>query len=408
MKFRMKIGKKIICLILISTCIFTQYTYATFKIDKANLYSKGRCQSLLKNSATGGEIIVTKVFYKDGENEYPAYCMNVELGGVGEYGNYDVTITEAVNNPLVWRVITNGYPYQTFETLGVANEDEAYTATKQAVYCVLYDYDVNDFSKYIPIGEAGTRTLNAMKQIVNKARNSEETKPSNQIKLEEISQWKIDEQEKDFISKKIKISADCNIKEYDISLTDDKEKQIKISQLEQNEFKIMVPIKLLEKDDTIEINVTGELETKPILYGKPNITNYQNYALAGQIYEGGSGKIKVQYNKNTSKLKILKEDDENNKLEGVEFRILDEEKEIVYSNLTTNESGEIIIEGILPGKYYLEEVKSIDGYKKLEKMIEFEITINEELEITVTNEKEEIKTENNKKYSEKKLPITGM
>ena len=170
----------------------------------------------------------------------------------------------------------------------------------------------------------------------------------------------------------------------------------------------MVPIKLLEKDDTIEINVTGELETKPILYGKPNITNYQNYALAGQIYEGGSGKIKVQYNKNTSKLKILKEDDENNKLEGVEFRILDEEKEIVYSNLTTNESGEIIIEGILPGKYYLEEVKSIDGYKKLEKMIEFEITINEELEITVTNEKEEIKTENNKKYSEKKLPITGM
>ena len=41
-------------------------------------------------------------------------------------------------------------------------------------------------------------------------------------------------------------------------------------------------------------------------------------------------------------------------------------------------------------------------------MIEFEITINEELEITVTNEKEEIKTENNKKYSEKKLPITGM
>lgn len=404
-----KIIKTLLILTLIAYTLLSKSIYATFNINQANLYSKGRCTSLLRKSDTGGEIIVSKIFYKDGENEYPAYCMNVELGGVGEYGNYDVTIKEAVNNPLLWRVITNGYPYQSFETLGVANEDEAYTATKQAVYCVLYDYDSNNFQKYIPIGEAGNRTLNAMKQIVNKARNSSQTKPSNQIKLEEMEEWKIDEEDNNYISKKIKISADCNIKNYDIKLNNDKDKQIKIKEINKEQIKIMIPIKLLEKDDNIEINVTGNLETKPILYGRPNMSNYQNYALAGQIYEGGSGKLKIEYQKNTSKLKIIKKDDKENKyLQGVEFRILNEKNEIIYSNLTTNENGEIILQGILPGKYYIEEVKTIDGYKKIENKIEFQITLNEELEIIITNEKEETTKKTNKKYTQTKLPVTGM
>lgn len=442
MKF--KLGKILVITIIIIISLFSNFTFATFNIKQADLYSKGRCKTLLKLKSNGGDIIVTKVFYKYNEKENPAYCINVELGGVGEYGNYSVTIDSAVSNPAVWRAITNGYPYKSLETLGVKDEDEAYTATKQAVYCVLYNYDV---SRYEAVGEAGERTLNALKQIVKAAREGTNTKPSNKITIEETSDWEIDSE---YISKKFKIVTECNSKEFKISLTEGKQNQqdknetsdkIKIYDLQgneistttSNEFKVMIPIRLLEKEGSFNINVKAELETYPVLYGNSNNSSRQNYAIAGEIYEGGEGSLKVNYSQNTNKLTIVKvgeTDDE--KLEGVEFNILNEAGEVQYSNLQTNESGEIILQGIFPGKYYLEEVNTISGYRKLENKIEFVIKLNEQLKIKVENQKEEltqnttilknemsykeelvpkkseIKTESS--YSEKitRLPVTGM
>ena len=71
---------------------------------------------------------------------------------------------------------------------------------------------------------------------------------------------------------------------------------------------------------------------------------------------------------------------------------------------------------LYPGKYYIEETATIEGYTKLENKIEFEIDLNEELNVTVANtpKEEQPKKEiikNEKKYAEKKmekLPITGM
>lgn len=420
----MKIKKILAITLILITCIYTNISYATFSIDKASIYSKGNCPYLLKNRETGGLIVVAKAFYKKDGKEYPAYCLNVELSGVGAVEGYDVTVNEAISNPLVWRVIKNGYPYQSLETLGVANEDEAFTATKQAVYCVLYNNDKNDFYKYEPIGEAGNRTLNAMKQIVAKARNSNETKPSNCINIESTTKWEIDKNDSNYISKQFKITTEANIENYNISINNDKEKQIKITDLQgkqikqttNKEFKIMIPIRLLEKDDKFEITVTGNLKTYPILYGSSNNPKLQDYALTGEIFEGGEGKLTVNYQKNDSEVKIIKQDESGEKnLKGVEFRILDRKNNIIYSNLKTNENGEIIIKGILPGKYYLEEVNTIDGYKKLEDKIEFETSLNEQLKITVKNQKKQTEIEKQEKetqktYSQKinKLPVTGM
>ncbi len=429
----MKIKRIIAIALILITCVYTNISHATFNIDKARIYSKGNCQYLLRNRETGGLIIVAKAFYKNNGKEYPAYCLNVELSGVGAVDGYDVTVNEAVSNPLVWRVIKNGYPYQSLETLGVANEEEAFTATKQAVYCVLYNNDKNDFYKYEPLGEAGQRTLNAMKQIVSKARNSNETKPSNTINVESTSKWEIDQKDKNYISKKFKITSQASAESYNISINNNKEKQIKITDMQgkeitktnSKEFKIMIPIRILEKDDKFEVKVTANLKTYPILYGNSNNPKLQDYALTGEIFEPGEGKLTVNYQKNTSEVKIIKKDGSGTKnLKGVEFRILDSKNKVVYSNLKTNEKGEIIIKGILPGKYYLEEVNTIDGYKKLEDKIEFDTTLNEQVKITVKNQEKEIEIEKEEKetqktYSEKinklpvqekinKLPVTGM
>lgn len=431
----MKLKKIVAIIAIVIICICSNISYATSNINKANLYSKGTCVPLLKNKGISGHITVTKVFYNNNGKEYPAYCINAELPGVGEHGSYDVTVNDTVNNPLVWKVIRNGYPYKTPQEMGVANIDEAYTATKQAVYCVLYDYDANNFAKYEPIGEGGIRTLNAMKSMVKEARNpNNPAKASNTINIESTSKWEIDNIDKNYISKKFKVTAGAEIEDYSISIDKDKEKQIKITDMSGNqitktsnkEFKIIVPIKLLEKDDNFKITTSGNLKTYPVLYGNSNNASYQNYALAGEIFEGGEGNLTVSYGKNTSKLKIIKLDETgSNKLEGVEFRILDEKNNVVYSNLKTDKNGEIIINGILPGKYYLEETNTIDGYKKLEEKLEFSITLNEELTFTVKNQsvKKEIEREEKetqKVYSAKeneikkeepkprKLPVTGM
>ena len=87
---------------------------------------------------------------------------------------------DAIKDVGLWRIIINGYPYKSLEELGVANKEEAFTATKQAVYCYIHGNQLQD---YEAIGEAGERTLNAMHKIVNAAQNSNETKISSTIQI---------------------------------------------------------------------------------------------------------------------------------------------------------------------------------------------------------------------------------
>ena len=61
----MKVKNKLIILSMILIIISTSVVHATFNIKTADLYSKGRCKTLLKTSNNGLDIIVTKVFYKN-------------------------------------------------------------------------------------------------------------------------------------------------------------------------------------------------------------------------------------------------------------------------------------------------------------------------------------------------------
>lgn len=411
----MKIKKIVTILILITICLITTISNASFSIDKADIYIKERAKTCLKLTSNNGPIGVTKVFYNHNGIQYPAYCINPELPGVGEYPGYQVTIEEAINNPQVWRVITQGYPYKSLQELGVYDEDEAYTATKQAIYCIINNYSL---SRYGAVGEEGVRTLNAMTKMVEYARNSNDTKPSSNIKILEQSEWKVDETNQNII-KTFEIKTECSSPEFEINIQNNKEGTIKVldingnitNKVKENKFKISVPITSMEKDTIIPIAVKAKLATYPILYGKSQDSSLQSYALAGDIYEIGEGKIETRYYKNETKLKIIKIDKEGQKkLEGIEFNILNENGEIKYSNLKTNTNGEIIIENMTPGKYFIEEINTINGYKKLKEKIEIDLELNEELTITIENEKEKIEPKKEKSYSERitKLPITGM
>lgn len=198
---------------------------------------------------------------------------------------------------------------------------------------------------------------------------------------------------------------------------------IKITDLENKEkqeflpsekFKVLIPIKDLKHEIKFLIKVNTEINSKPVLYGKaPNSIN-QDYALTAATYEEATGEKNDFCHKNETEIKVIKQDVKTKeRLEGVEFQILDKDKKVVYANLKTNKNGEISVTNLIPGKYYLKETNAKEGYITDNKLIEFSVKLNQKLTITVNNsleENPEINIEENEMEETviKKLPKTGM
>lgn len=352
---------------------------------------------------------------------YPAYCLDREKQGVNGEISYNVSINEKVSDIGLWRVIINAYPYKSLQELGCWSREEAFMATKQAVYCYIHGNNVNDYSA---IGEAGQRTLNALHKIVNDAANSTETQILNKVDIiKENEEFTVDSKEPEYVYKLYSIKAKTTITNYHIKLNKIGEQLpegIKITDINNNIktefssneiFKILIPIKNLTETTHFKINVTTKINNKPVLYGRAPTNVNQDYALSAATYEEADGEISDTSYRNETKLKIIKQNGETKeRLEGVEFNILDKNKQIVYSNLKTNEQGEIELNNLLPGKYYIQEIKTKEDYLLNEDLVEFEIEYNQELEIIIDNSKKEkpkIQISTIKKDI-KKLPVTGM
>lgn len=388
--------KIILVMIIIMFFISNIKVYAFENIENLQLEKERNCESLLtyKNKIIKTSYIKTKI----GEKEYPCYCINPELDGVGELGSYSVNVEKNIEkDSLIYKAIINGYPYKSLEELGVHTIDEAYTATKQAIYSMIYGR-YKDMSNYGKVNsEAGERTLNALNKIVE---NTLKTKIEDEFtKIEEISKWEI---KGDRCSKEYKLISN-NIKEYDVEIQGNVPEDLEVKK-QENTFEISIPInEMLESVDFL-INIKYKNESKPVLYGKTLKENSQNYAIAGIKFEDAYMEYEDSYDKNNTMLKLIKVDKETGEtLEGVKFKIYNNKKEILIDNLVTNKEGEIILENFLPGEYYLEEIQALDGYEIHKELIEIEVEYNKENIVNITNIKKEIP----EKSDIPKLPKTG-
>ena len=448
MKKVKRILKKI--LIAIAVLIFNTLEIIncikTVDINIGYIKSLGDCGSLLKYK--GVVVLAYYAQYEHNGVSYPAYCLNKTKQGVTDDISYSVSVQDAITDVKLWRIIINGYPYKTIQELGVANKEEAFTATKQAIYCYIHG---NNPADYEPIGEAGQRTLNALNKILNDANNSKETQISSTINIiREDNEWKQDQIDKNYLSKTYSIETAAPLNTYKVNITRSNsndlagikltdEKNVEKQEFKYNEkFKIMIPIKAATEETKIKISVEAKVQTKPVLYGAPSDSVYQDYALTAATYEDGAGSIEDQLPINKTKLVVIKQDkDTKQKLQDVEFCLLDENKNVVYSALKTDKNGKIEIDNLIPGVYYLKEVNTKDGYIPYEQLIDLTLKLNQVVTITVNNTKEtppeittdekEIEVEQEEKetisYSNKeteirnipvekevvtKLPVTGM
>lgn len=420
----------IISIIVILIGLVPISSKAVVPIDTAYIYANKKTNGLLMWK--GLRIHTHLAVYKKDGKEYPAYCMDRELPGVEIGRTQTVDVKQLVNNVMVWRAIINGYPYKSISELGCNTEEEAYLATKQAVYCMLTNRDVNEYSA---IGESGERTLNALKTIVNNARNSNQTKVSSELTVNEQEKlWKIDDLDSSYISKTFLVTANASMSKYIVSVKNlniegyklvDQNNKEKTEFTNSEKFKILIPIQEVKQDGNFSINVSAQVATKPVFYGESRDSGLQSYALTGYTYEEGTGSKKVYYTKNETKIIITKTDDKTGKkLEGVEFELLDKDQNKIYTEITTNKDGMAIIDNLLPGIYYVKETRTLEGYQLYSKLIKVELELNEETTVNVINSekepeiyKEEKKTElavkekkSNIKVKETgpKLPKTGM
>ena len=98
--------------------------------------------------------------------------------------------------------------------------------------------------------------------------------------------------------------------------------------------------------------------------------------------------VQVENAKELGSLQVIKKDAESGKvLEGAEFRLKNENGQVVGETKTTNKDGVVKFENLVPGKYTLEETKAPEGYKAVEVTVEVNVVANEVVKQEVTNEK---------------------
>lgn len=420
MKKAIKIVTAVI-LMLISNFAILANTVQAVGNGQVSVYTTGNLSRMLRYD--GMLIKTANAVYEENGNQYPAYCLNKDLKGVGEtLLTYETIVQEKITDVGLWRVIINGYPYKSLEELGVASYDEAYTATKQAIYCHIYNRTTE---KYTGVGESGQRVVNAMNIILTNARQTTENPGENQITIEQNEKWQVDSKNKNYISKEYQIKSNTNISQYSIELEGAPEDTI-ITDLENNvkqtfssneKFKILIPILKLQESGNFKINIKTQMETKPIFYGKAPSSELQDYALTAFRYENIDTELMQEYSKNDTKIIVEKEDEETHeKIKGAVFEILDENQKLITTE-TTNENGIIELKSILPGTYYIKEIKAPDGYEINEQLTKIEIQLNEQKEVVIGNKKieiieikeePEILEEPEVVEEVRKLPVTGM
>lgn len=366
-------GKKVIAMLLLILTLcstFSGFSFAT-EISEANLQDKGDCGYHLQywNAEKNGwyYIITTFVTYQKDGVEYPAYCLNREYPGVGEYDGYTVDIDAVLDNVQIWRTIINGYPYKTPAELGVENKYDAFVATKQAVYSILYGFD--PATRYRGGDERGTKIANAVVNIVNIGRYGNQTPSDGTITMRTSGSLY---EEGNYWVQKFNVSSSVDMASYNVTSTANLPNGSIITNgngTQTNSFTgseslyLKIPKSSMNKDiSNAIINVQGKCKTYPVFYGKTRINATQNYAVTYDPFGDGVGRATLNVKTNTGKIQINKTDSDTSKpIQGVTFQLTKTDGTVV-ANATTNSNGLATFSGLYQDNYKLTEISTNDNY----------------------------------------------
>ena len=390
-------GKKVIAILLLILTLcstFSGFSFAT-EISEANLQDKGDCGYHLQywNAEKNGwyYIITTFVTYQKDGVEYPAYCLNREYPGVGEYDGYTVDIDAVLDNVQIWRTIINGYPYKTPAELGVENKYDAFVATKQAVYSILYGFD--PATRYRGGDERGTKIANAVVNIVNIGRYGNQTPSDGTITMRTSGSLY---EEGNYWVQKFNVSSSVDMASYTVTsianlpdgsiITNGNGTQTN-SFTGSESLYLKIPKSSMNKDiSNAIINVQGKCKTYPVFYGKTRINATQNYAVTYDPFGDGVGRATLNVKTNTGKIQINKTDSDTSKpIQGVTFQLTKADGTVV-ANATTNSNGIATFSGLYQDNYKLTEISTNDNYVINKATFDVNVEYNKSTTRNITND----------------------
>ncbi len=276
MKVKMKKSVALIMLLLTIFSVFSNIVFAQTEISSAFLQNKGDCGQHLQfwdtKQNAWSYIITTFVAYTEGGVEYPAYCLDRDLHGVGTAGDYSVSIENVLDDVRVWRTIINGYPYQTPQSMGLENKFDAFVATKQAVYSVIYGTDVNSY--YNGGDTRGMAIKNAIARLVDIGRNGTQNPNNTDVEAKKVGGFYEDG---DYYSQNYAVNAPVEMSKYTIINAVNLPTGSKITDLSNNEktifngnenFKVRIPKSQLSSDVNVTISLKAKCKKYPIFYRK--------------------------------------------------------------------------------------------------------------------------------------------
>ena len=396
----MKLTKKCVALLLILLAIlptFSNYALAATEISSALVKNGGDCGYHLQFFDTKQNawsyIITHYAYYEHDGKQYPAYCLDKDSPGVGtpEAGNqYTVNVNDVINDVRIWRIAINSYPYQTPESLGVENYLDAFVATKQAIYCIIYNREP---STYFKGGDArGEAIKNAIVRLVDIGRNGSQTPVNTDITTNKIGTFKEDGE---YYSQEYSVNSPVETSQYIIKNTNGLPNGSKITNMSNNEqntfsgnehFKVRVPKSQITTNLDITILLQAKCKNYPVFYGKSTVPGTQDYLLTFDPFGDITGVAKLNVKVNTGKIKIVKNDMDTNKpIEGVTFQ-LSKKDGTVIANSTTNSNGESTFTNLYPGSYVLKEISTNANYILNEKAFDINVEYNKTTSQTITNE----------------------
>ena len=376
-------------------------------------------------------ITYSRTYYTDQDgNKKIAYCMDQDLDGVGwlpgEYENYDALVREELRNDKIWQVLKNGYPNVSPQDLGVETEDDAYLATKQAVYWIIKhgnepNAKIENIYTHFRAGETeinnqnlediqrrGKKVVDAIYKLVNIAANEQREEIIHPEVIQEDNF--IIDKDNNYYSAKYKVT-EANVKskiiidEIDYAnddiFTADINGNPKTEFLPGETFKVMIPKKSIVEGAEARVDYTIKSELDVLYYVASKIEGKQNYVIFSNRIEEGKSKILLKIPEKQSEIQILKvSSDTGEPMSGVKFKILNEEDECI-EKLETDENGEALSKDLVIGDYYIKEVETKDSYVLNNEKIKASVKFNETNEITIENEKIKGKIQINKLSEDK-------
>ncbi len=334
-------------------------------------------------------IITTYAYYMENGIQYPAYCLQPSLPGVGETNEYHVNINQLMSDTRLWRVTINGYPYQTPESMGVSNQYDAFVATKQAIYSIL---DGRDPSTYYRGGDSrGEAIKNAIVRLVDIGRNGTQTPTNTTISVEKVGEFVEDG---DYYAQEYVVNSPVEMSSYTIIgttgipnggiITD--MQNVEKTTFGNEHFKVRIPKSEMKQDLDITININAQCKTYPIFYGETTVAGTQDYLLTYDVFGDVAGKVELDVKANTGKIKIIKTDSETNlPISGVTFQLSTKDGTVI-ANATTDSKGIATFSSLYQGDYVIKEISTDENYIINETPFDVNTEFNHVTEINVTNE----------------------